>query len=173
MSSNLQGAGVLHGTQAEDYVVAPERLASKCAANPALIDRLPVCARTIIGSIRKRMKTMIDRLGDMLQFQTEALKLRGQRQALLSANIANADTPSYKAVDFDFAQALKEATSGGKTAEGGPALLYREPSQASLDGNSVELDVERGRFVDNSVRYEAALKFLNAQLKTMLAAMQG
>ena len=116
---------------------------------------------------------MIDRLDDLLKFQTEALKLRGERQGLLSSNIANADTPNYKAVDFDFAQALNAATSGKPSANDKPELLYREPSQASLDGNSVELDGERARFADNSVRYEAALKFLNAQLKTMLAAMQG
>ena len=116
---------------------------------------------------------MIDRLNDMLQFQTEALKLRGQRQELLSANIANADTPNYKAVDFDFAAALKSAAGGSKTAEGGPVLLYRNPSQPSLDGNTVEMDGERARFADNAIRYEAAVKFLNAQLKTMLAAMQG
>src|SRR5438874_4598483 len=116
---------------------------------------------------------MIDGIDKLMQFQTDALRLRSYRQELLSANIANADTPNYKAVDFDFAQALKDATSPGKAPEGGPALLYRTPSQSNLDGNSVELDGERGRFVDNSVRYAAALKFLNAQLKTMLAAMQG
>lgn len=119
---------------------------------------------------------MIDRLNDMLQFQAEALKLRGQRQELLSANIANADTPNYKAVDFDFAAALKSAIGGrdaSANADGSPTILYRSPSQPSLDGNTVEMDGERARFADNSIRYEAAVKFLNAQLKTMLAAMQG
>ena len=117
---------------------------------------------------------MIDRLDDFMRFQTEALKLRSQRQELLAANIANADTPSYKAVDFDFGKALAAATT---TPSGSPApapeILYRQPAQASLDGNSVEMDAERAQFADNTVRYEAALKFLNAQLKTMLAAMQG
>jgi flagellar basal-body rod protein FlgB len=114
---------------------------------------------------------MIDRLDEMLRFQTQALTLRGERQALIAANVANADTPNYKAVDFDFAAALKAATAGNAAAQ--PQLLYRVPAQASIDGNSVDLDAERAQFADNTVRYEAALKFLNAQIKTMLAAMQG
>ena len=117
---------------------------------------------------------MIDRLDDFMRFQTEALKLRSTRQELLAGNVANADTPSYKAVDFDFGKALAAATA---TKPGAPAtapeLLYREPAQASLDGNTVEMDAERAKFADNTVRYEAALKFLNAQLKTMLSALQG
>jgi flagellar basal-body rod protein FlgB len=116
---------------------------------------------------------MIDRLDDMLRFQTEALKLRGQRQEILASNVANADTPNYKAVDIDFAQALKAATSTHNGPAPAPSLLYRNPTQPSIDGNTVELDAERAQFADNSVRYEAALKFLNAQLKTMLTALQG
>ncbi len=117
---------------------------------------------------------MIDRLDEMMQFQTDALKLRAQRQTLLAANIANADTPNYKAVDFDFAAALNSAqssaASGGTPAA--PEVLYRQPSQASLDGNSVDMDAERGQFADNTVRYEAALRVLSAQIKTMLSAVQ-
>jgi flagellar basal-body rod protein FlgB len=52
-------------------------------------------------------------------------------------------------------------------------MLYREPSQASLDGNTVDMDAERGQFADNTVRYEAALRVLSAQIKTMLAAVTG
>jgi flagellar basal-body rod protein FlgB len=119
---------------------------------------------------------MIDRLDEFLRFQTEALKLRSQRQEVLAANIANADTPDYKAVDFDFGKALAAATSAPAASAAqpqAPQLLYRQPAQASLDGNSVDMDAERAAFADNTVRYEAALKFLNAQLKNMLAAMQG
>jgi flagellar basal-body rod protein FlgB len=116
---------------------------------------------------------MIDRLDEFMRFQTEALKLRSQRQELLAANIANADTPDYKAVDFEFGKALSAvmATKTGPAPQ--PQVLYRQPAQASLDGNSVDMDAERAAFADNTVRYEAALKFLNAQLKTMLAALQG
>jgi flagellar basal-body rod protein FlgB len=117
---------------------------------------------------------MIDRLDDFMRFQTEALKLRSTRQELLAGNVANADTPSYKAVDFDFGKALAAATTTkAGTSAPAPELLYREPAQASLDGNTVEMDAERAKFADNTVRYEAALKFLNAQLKTMLSALQG
>jgi flagellar basal-body rod protein FlgB len=118
-------------------------------------------------------RTMIDALDQFMRFQTEALKLRSQRQELLAANVANADTPNYKAVDFDFGKALQAATANASGPAPAPEVLYREPAQASLDGNSVEMDAERAQFADNSVRYEAALRFLNAPLKTMLAALQG
>ncbi|MEP7062187.1 MAG: flagellar basal body rod protein FlgB [Betaproteobacteria bacterium] len=119
---------------------------------------------------------MIDRLDEMLRFQTDALKLRAQRQTVLAANIANADTPNYKAVDFDFAKALASAQASGGTGAAdaqSPDMLYRQPSQSSLDGNTVDMDAERGQFADNTVRYEAALRVLSAQIKTMLAAVQG
>jgi flagellar basal-body rod protein FlgB len=116
---------------------------------------------------------MIDRLDEFMRFQTEALKLRSQRQELLAANVANADTPNYKAVDFDFGKALSAAVTTRTGPGPSPDLLYRQPAQASLDGNSVDMDAERAQFADNTVRYEAALKFLNTQLKTMLAALQG
>ncbi len=118
---------------------------------------------------------MVDRLDEMLRFQTQALKLRSQRQELLAANIANADTPNYKAVDFDFARTLSQAvtTPSDGTPPPGPTVLYRQPTQPSLDGNTVEMDVERAQFADNTVRYEATLRFLNAQIKAMLTALQG
>lgn len=120
---------------------------------------------------------MIDRLDQMLSFQADALKLRAQRQTVLATNIANADTPNYKAVDFDFAKALstaQQSRSGDAATASEPVeMLYREPSQASLDGNSVDMDAERGQFADNTVKYEAALRVLNAQIKTMLTAVTG
>jgi flagellar basal-body rod protein FlgB len=118
---------------------------------------------------------MLDGLDNLMQFQTDALRLRSYRQELLSANIANADTPNYKAVDFDFAQALKSAVAPGagsmNTAE--QPLQYRTPAQSSLDGNSVEMDAERAKFAENTIRYEAAMRVLSAQIKTMLSAIQG
>lgn len=119
---------------------------------------------------------MVDRLDELLHFQTEALRLRSQRQELLAANIANADTPNYKAVDFDFAKTLQQAVAAPAAASTPgvtPNVLYRQPGQASLDGNTVEMDAERAQFADNTIRYEATLRFLNAQLKTMLTALQG
>jgi len=125
-----------------------------------------------------------------LDFQSAALSLQAQRAKVLASNIANADTPNYQAKDFDFAQALSQATQAVQdpsqpartnaahlSAPGagapGPALQYRQPLQAALDGNTVDLDTERAAFAQNSVRYEATLRFLNNQIKTMLSAING
>lgn len=127
---------------------------------------------------------MIDRFQQSLAFQGEALKLRAQRQQVLAANIANADTPGYKAVDFDFARALTDATrsrTGGTAAAAGslaigsaaPQPVAREGVQAAADGNTVNMDTERTQFLDNAVRYEATLKFLNGRIRTLLSAIQG
>jgi flagellar basal-body rod protein FlgB len=134
----------------------------------------------------------MNRLDDLLQFHHQALSLRGQRQQLIASNIANADTPHYKARDFDFNAALQSAlthdrpaaalatTAPGHVAarpgEAGPAgvpLLYRTQTQGAVDGNSVDVDAERAAFADNAVHYEANLTFLNHQIKAMLAAIQG
>ena len=137
---------------------------------------------------------MLDRFLSSIQFQGQALQLRADRQKVLAGNIANADTPGFKSRDFDFAKVLQTATSG--TAEPGrmatvstqaghlpvaaassnpldPKLLYRQPEQASIDGNTVELDRERANFADNSVRYEATLRFINGGVRTMLSAIRG
>lgn len=134
---------------------------------------------------------MIGKLDESFGFNAAALRLRSDRQQLLSANIANADTPGFKAVDFDFRRALESATRatgqagtprltasaaghiGGTMISSSAVLAFRTPSQFSIDGNTVEMDSERAQFADNAVRYEAALKFLNGQIKTMLSAIQG
>ena len=133
---------------------------------------------------------MLNRLTDTLDFQGQALALRSERQRLIASNIANADTPGYVARDIDFAQALKDASGGfnpasalaasrpghssgnsGVTSE--PKLLYATPSQTNLDRNTVDMDRERANFTDNSVKYEATLRFINAHAKTMLSAITG
>ena len=134
---------------------------------------------------------MIDRLAAALNYDQEALGLRHQRQQVLANNIANADTPNYKARDFDFGRELSRAMDSG-AASGGLALrttaaghipaqshgrdvgdlLYRVPAQPSLDGNTVDMDVERTRFADNSVRYQAALTMLNGRIQGLKSAMQ-
>jgi flagellar basal-body rod protein FlgB len=124
---------------------------------------------------------MIDGIDNSFRFQGAALQLRAQRQQVLAANIANADTPNYKAVDFDFTKALERATAndsapGPRAARAaGPVEVALAPraSQAGLDGNTVDMDIERNKFVDNAVRYEAALKFLNGKIRALLSAMQG
>ena len=132
---------------------------------------------------------MVSRINNALDFQQAALGLRAHRQQVLAGNIANADTPNYKARDFDFSTALKEAVAGrsggslplATTATGhlnggagtGPArLMYRTPAQASVDGNTVEMDVERAQFTENAVHYEAGLTFITSHFKTMMSAIQ-
>jgi len=138
-----------------------------------------------------RKPAMIDSLDKLFQFHQNALNVRAFRQQLLASNIANADTPGYKARDIDFAAALREATSSGQalsaaslrasdarhlagaTQDAPAAVLYRSVQQPSIDGNTVDMDVERNRFAENAVHYDANLTFLNSQIKLMLAALQG
>ena len=140
---------------------------------------------------------MLDRLTQTLDFNSNALLLRSERSRVIAGNIANADTPNFKARDFDFRQALANATgmhtgssaSGSAAAQAArthgahlqaaglnshaPSLLYRTPSQNALDANSVDLDLERANFAENTVRYEASLRFLNGQIRTLLTSING
>ena len=137
---------------------------------------------------------MLNQLTSSIDFQGQALTLRAERQRLIASNIANADTPGYVSRDMNFAQALRDATGGptlrpgtvgrldttrpGHIAGSGasPAsanLLYSNVSQTSLDNNTVDMDRERASFVDNSVKYEATLRFVNGSVRTMLDAIIG
>lgn len=140
---------------------------------------------------------MLNKMTGGLDFHSDALLLRAERQRVISSNIANADTPGYVARDFHFAKTLKAAQGesnavrqGLKAAstshpehmplptdkfgnDGKGPLAYALASQPSLDNNTVDLDRERANFVDNAVRYEATLRFLNGQSKTMLSAITG
>ncbi len=134
---------------------------------------------------------MTSKIDSTLKFQQTALSLRAARQELLASNIANADTPNYKAKDIDFASALQGALSGNKadlplamsspshfggtTGDSvmGAPVMYRNVLQPSADGNTVDMDVERAQFADNSLRYEASVKFISEQTKAVLTALQG
>ena len=115
-----------------------------------------------------------------------------QRQDVLAQNVANADTPGYVARDMNFAQALRQATGNGApaamlaaskpghiTSSGAvdgasySTLNYAAPSQTNLDRNTVDMDRERASFADNTVKYEATLRFIGAQIKTTLSAITG
>lgn len=144
---------------------------------------------------------MTGKLDAAFGFHEAALRLRSERQQVLASNIANADTPNFKARDIDFAKALQQATGNAEGAAGTAAgngsapdlartapahlgagsggalgnapLLYRTGTQGGVDGNSVDMDVERNAFTDNAVRYEASVTLINAQIKNMLTAIQG
>ena len=117
----------------------------------------------------------------------QALLLHGQRVGILATNLANADTPNYKARDIDFSAVLSHsdaaplpltATESAHITlsdAGGPAadLKYRNPYQASLDGNTVEMPVEQAAFSENNVRYQASLMFINLKIAEMQLAING
>lgn len=135
---------------------------------------------------------MIDKLDAAFRFNQEALALRARRQEVLAANIANADTPNYKARDMDFGAELRRVVEQGRSSNSltlattsarhvhagstiatDASLLYRMPAQSSVDGNTVEMDTERVSFADNSMRYEAGLTVISGKIKSLLAALQG
>ncbi|MGV3742922.1 MAG: flagellar basal body rod protein FlgB [Burkholderiaceae bacterium] len=139
---------------------------------------------------------MIGKLDQTLGFHEAALSVRAQRQQLLASNIANADTPNYKARDVDFTKALQGALAkngtaapaelvktsaahlsstavADKTGPGGAPLMYRTTAQGNIDGNTVDMDVERNQFADNAIRYEASLTLINGQIRSLLSAIQG
>ncbi|WP_343639299.1 flagellar basal body rod protein FlgB [Roseateles sp.] len=123
---------------------------------------------------------MMNRLTDAMNFQAQALTLRAERQRLLASNIANADTPGYQSKDMDFAKALRAATSPAAGTDSNQTLTQRTQSalqsslsaMTSMDSNTVDMDRERASFADNTVKYEASLRFLNGSIRTMLDAMK-
>ncbi|RUO59034.1 flagellar basal body rod protein FlgB [Pseudidiomarina insulisalsae] len=132
---------------------------------------------------------MLDKLANALEFQQQALALREQRQRVLANNIANADTPQFKAQDFNFQQALQRATqqqiapvavtrthAGHQQLTSAPAtaasLSYRVPTQERLDGNTVDMDRERAAFLDNTLRYQADIQFMDDKVSGLRKAMQ-
>jgi len=134
---------------------------------------------------------MLARLNEYFHVQETALKLRSARQEILASNIANADTPGYKARDVNFSSAFQTALAkgGSNTAMAttsskhlqssnspsvfGTHLMYRGESQSSIDGNTVNMDKEMAEFADNALRYQAALTFMQKRIETMRTAIQG
>ncbi|MFT7413827.1 MAG: flagellar basal-body rod protein FlgB [Methylophagaceae bacterium] len=124
-----------------------------------------------------------------LGIHADALRVRSQRTELLASNMVNADTPNYKARDIDFQSAMKMATSGQSMAGmetthsnhiqvsssqfASPAVQYRTPVQDSLDGNTVDEQIEQAQFMQNSVQYQATLNFLGGKFSGLLSAIRG
>ena len=119
-----------------------------------------------------------------------ALKMRAQRMEVLASNLANADTPGYKAKDIDFQSVLNSHQSGkalptkglktthpshigGNPGGMGAQTLYRTPSQPSLDGNTVDTEVEKGKFMENALQYQATLSFVDSRIQSLRKAIRG
>ncbi|MCB1911398.1 MAG: flagellar basal body rod protein FlgB [Zoogloeaceae bacterium] len=132
---------------------------------------------------------MSNSINSDLAFHQQALNTRAYRQQLLASNIANADTPNYKARDVDFSSALKGALGSRmgplalattnsahlSDAAANPLeamLRFRTMRQGAVDGNTVDMDVERSAFAENAIHYEASLTFINGLLSTMQQAIQ-
>ncbi len=127
------------------------------------------------------------RFDDVLGVHAQALQLKARRAEVLAANIANADTPGYKARDFDFRQILQQEQSssvrmratrpGHIQPDAGlvpeSQLAYRIPSQPSLDGNTVDSQLEHAAYAENALEYQASLRFLNGDIKRLMSAIRG
>jgi flagellar basal-body rod protein FlgB len=121
-----------------------------------------------------------------LGIHTQALALREKRSEVLASNLVNADTPGYKARDLDFTSLLKQHMPANLNLERtqtahivpseqvlGAKLMYRNPNQVSLDGNTVEAHVEQAKFAENAVQYQASLNFINNKLSGLMMALRG
>lgn len=124
-----------------------------------------------------------------LGVHAQALPLRSQRSETLAANLANADTPGYRARDVDFKSALAAAgganapvrlaatrpghIGAGANGANAPELKYRTPLAPSLDGNTVDVQLEQAAFAENAVRYQATLTFLSSKLRGLMTAITG
>jgi flagellar basal-body rod protein FlgB len=132
-------------------------------------------------------KEIIRMFDNIFGIHEQALLLHGQRLGVLATNLANADTPNYKARDIDFSEVLAhtgeqslpvrvtQAAHIAISEDELPAgeLKYRNPYQASLDGNTVEMPVEQAAFSENNVRYQASLTFINLNIAQMQLAIAG
>jgi flagellar basal-body rod protein FlgB len=136
---------------------------------------------------------MLDKIARDFDFNQRALDLGAYRSEVLASNMANAETPNYKAVDFDFASAMQNALTASRQrnlgltttdprhfelknsagADLGVKLQYRSAVQPSIDGNTVDMDIERGAFTDNSLQYQSTLTFLNHRISDLNSAIKG
>lgn len=124
---------------------------------------------------------------NLFGLHTQALDMWQRRSETLASNLANADTPGYLARDVDFKQALASASGTSKTlpmtitqqgqidpqAQAAQKLAYRVPTQPSMDGNTVDTQVEQANFAANGVHYQASLSFITAQIHMLRTAITG
>ncbi|MDP3441173.1 MAG: flagellar basal body rod protein FlgB [Azonexus sp.] len=120
---------------------------------------------------------------------SQALNLRTQRHQVLASNIANADTPNYKARDFSFETAMQNAM-GGRNPAGGVdlattskghihasgtggagGLQYRAETQSAVDGNTVDMDVERAQITENAMQYQILTQLISNKFQGIRSAL--
>jgi flagellar basal-body rod protein FlgB len=131
-------------------------------------------------------------INDQFDLHSRVLGLANQRLELLADNVANADTPNYKARDIDFRAAMANASQPGtlggdlpmaatrtghiQAGGAGPNTtnpLYRMPDQPSLDGNTVDSQKENAAIAETAVRYQATLTFLSSRIRGLRDAITG
>ena len=127
----------------------------------------------------------MNKIGSYLNFHAQALELRSRRNEILASNIANAATPNFKARDLDFDSEIKRHVGIGllqttkeqhfptMVVATDNKMLFREPINPSLDGNTVELSVEQMEFSENVTRYQTTLTFLNNRITGLMSAIRG
>lgn len=127
------------------------------------------------------------KLDNAFGIHEQALKLRSQRAELLAGNIANADTPGFKARDFDFHKLMQQQLPAVETMRAtsprhiqpdvglvsASELFYRIPTQPSLDGNTVDSQLEHTAYAANALEYQASLRFLSGDMKKLMSAIKG
>jgi flagellar basal-body rod protein FlgB len=148
--------------------------------------RRPFCLEEEIGSTCKNFSELVMKILDSaFAFTERTLAVRGQRMEVLSKNIANADTPNYKAQDVDFRSVLKgtqlptamNATQKGHFSESkmisDANLFYTTPLNSSVDGNTVELSVEQAKYGRAAAQYQATLRFIESDVSGIRKALKG
>jgi len=134
------------------------------------------------------MSNPIDKLFGV---HAQAITLRAARSEMLAANLANSDTPNYKAKDIDFKSAFQSLQGGAAQSSvqltkssaqhisneingvASHAIRYRLPSHASLDGNTVDSDFEKSAFTENAIRYQASLSILGKKISGLISTLRG
>jgi flagellar basal-body rod protein FlgB len=124
-----------------------------------------------------------------LGIHEQALRVRGERAQVLANNLANSDTPGFQARDIDFksilqgqgqlsvgSTSMKTTSSGhmaGQTLTSDTNMMYRTPTQPSIDGNTVEEQVEHAQFMENGLAFQASFTFLNSKFTGLMSAIRG
>jgi flagellar basal-body rod protein FlgB len=178
----FRGAGAPNTT--DSAAIRPTRVREFTVRGPN--ERSAAVGTALASMYPEEIRTMFD---NIFGIHEQALAVHGQRLGVLAANIANADTPGYKARDIDFGEVLSQSgaepsslplkithaaqISFSDADSTAGELKYRNPYQASLDGNTVEMPVEQAAFAENNVRYQASLNFINLRIAEMQLAIAG